>query len=394
MKNSRGIATLLALIFILSLFLLSPSVYAGSFKEIKQMIMGKEYRIENAIKDGKEGCWVYWGEDKVWWEPKPWQQKLLKEEGLAFYDRWIKPGLPYPYELSLEERGKLSGFEVVDRATPATVFGDFRTDSITAWTPQTFSPRGKVRVKKGMEFLKSNRLNYKDFNLEKFRAEGKLRRKYSYFMTYPEDVKGMGGIMYSYYGPKEDDIWFYLPSVRKVRRMSVGSRQDFFPGSVCRNEDVSLLKQIHNYRILRTEIFKDPGPESWGFGNHPSEMEIERCGGIGTPCYVVECTPCEKDWWFAKQIKWVDIKSNYMYFEYSYDQTGQLIRSFTTAMALPFPEKFPWMPNWQFWGAYDYTTGYKSTIPMTECYFETGFPESVFATGVLLKEPGTLFFWR
>jgi len=37
MKNSRGVATLLALIFTLSLFFLSPSVYAGSFKEIKQL---------------------------------------------------------------------------------------------------------------------------------------------------------------------------------------------------------------------------------------------------------------------------------------------------------------------------------------------------------------------
>jgi len=37
------------------------------------------------------------------------------ELGKEFYDRWTRPGLPFPWELSMEERERLSSREVMDR---------------------------------------------------------------------------------------------------------------------------------------------------------------------------------------------------------------------------------------------------------------------------------------
>ena len=37
-------------------------------KQGAKKIFDKEYRVKGGTNEGKEGYWVYWGEDKAWWE--------------------------------------------------------------------------------------------------------------------------------------------------------------------------------------------------------------------------------------------------------------------------------------------------------------------------------------
>jgi len=226
----KGVTTILALIFIL----LAAPAYAGKFKEVKQMIMDKEYRIENAIKDGKEGCWVYWGKDKVWWEPKPWHTSKLREIGLAYYDIWTPPGLNFPWDDSLEVREKYNADQVAIRGINGINLAFGCPDYTDEFVSSILSPKGKLRVKKMLEWSRS--LVYYDYGGKYPQEDGLLVHKYTWVMSYPEDVAGMAGVDLQYSGKKEDDIWFYLPSVRKVRRKSKrifgGDRRESLKGAI------------------------------------------------------------------------------------------------------------------------------------------------------------------
>ncbi len=391
----KGFTTILALIFIL----LAVPAHAGKFKEVKQMIMGKEYRIENAVKDGKEGCWVYWGKDKVWWEPKPWHTSKLREIGPAYYDTWAQSGLKFPWDDALAEREKYNVDQVVIRGINGINLAFGTPDYTDEWSSPILSPKGKMRTKKALEWSKS--LVYHDYKGKYPQKDGVLVHKYAYVMTYPEDVAGMSGIDLQYSGKKDDDIWFYLPSVRKVRRMSAGSRQDFYPGGVSRNEDVYLTKPVHKYKILRTELLADHSAELFDYGKGMAGYDrIIKPGkgqgildGVGTPCWVVEVTLPE-DWYCAKQIRWYDMKTTDQFMEYSYDKNGRKIRILGEQMGIPDEDK-PLNCLWQGAPVEDYNTGYKSTIVWEKAHFvNAGVPDETFAEPFLLKEVKRAFWWR
>ncbi|GAD07139.1 hypothetical protein HQ45_00300 [Porphyromonas crevioricanis] len=64
-------------------------------------------------------------------------------------------------------------------------------------------------------------------------GKGKKDRKTILFFLYPGDVKGTGFLTWDYdSADKEDDRWLYLPSMKKVRRISGSSaKKDYFMGS-------------------------------------------------------------------------------------------------------------------------------------------------------------------
>jgi len=383
----------LAFVLFFSLFTHYGLSYSGEVVS-KQMIDGKEYRVEKA----EGGYWAYWGEDKVFWEPKPYYPKGLKEKGPAYFDMWLQPNLPRPFELSLAERDKLEDArEIMWRNLIDVIFAASSVDAITEdfWT-LLYSPGGGTRRKKGHEWIKSYYLDPEALSPE---DRGKVTRKYLWILSEPEDVSGMGGLGITYFGEKGDDLWFYLPATRKVRRMAVGSRQDFFPGTIHRYEDYTLPKPIHNYKIVNKELFKNPGPKFLGFGNpidtkHKDHMQIERPVGIGEPCWVIESTPYREKWWFAKRLHFIGMKSLSLWHELAYDKTGRLIRGYQMAQSLCDPEMFPASYYWQTGPAQDFLTGYSCTSYVGKGHFNTGYPEEVFSTRVLLMEPKDVFFWK
>jgi hypothetical protein len=268
---------------ILILFILLAKVCVAQEKNVlKEMIWGKEYKIEKSDK----GYWVYWGDEKYFWEPKPWQQKELAAQGPAYYNIWAAPKLPYPWDLTLEEREKLNGKEFMMRGNEAIGnYFEMNHDKLDTFMTVLFAPDGTQRMHKGIEFWRPLVYLYGGYPKE----EGKILKKYVYIENYPEDVRGLAGLDIEYSGAKEDDSYLYLPSVRKVRRMSIGNRQDFFPGVIMRNEDFFLWKPIHNYKKIRTELLKNIGEKEYQFclnpeANHNVFRGCEMLDGLGEPC--------------------------------------------------------------------------------------------------------------
>ena len=60
---------------------------------------------------------------------------------------------------------------------------------------------------------------------------GKDSKSITYFQS-PADVKGTGFLSWEYDDPsKDDDRWLYLPALKKTRRISGSSKNDYFMGT-------------------------------------------------------------------------------------------------------------------------------------------------------------------
>lgn len=99
----------------------------------------------------------------------------------------------------------------------------------------------------------------------------------------PADVKGTGFLSWEYDDPnKDDDRWLYLPALKKVRRISGSSKNDYFMGT--------------------DFTYDDLGNRSVDEDNH----ELLKQDDIdGTICWVVESKPKNKNDMYSKVIKWI-----------------------------------------------------------------------------------------
>jgi uncharacterized protein len=126
---------------------------------------------------------------------------------------------------------------------------------------------------------------------------------------YPADVQGSGYLQVQHHDG-EDDMWIYLPALKKVRRLVANNKKDSFVGSDFSYGDI-LLPTVDVYRreLLRSETVD------------------------GEDCYVVESVPAseqiKKDYGYSRWVAWIR-KSNFMEkkTEY-YDTAGRLLKTQT-----------------------------------------------------------------
>jgi len=122
----------------------------------------------------------------------------------------------------------------------------------------------------------------------------------------PADVAGTSMLVYDY-DNKEDDMWIYMPALRKSRRIVSSEKSQNFMGSEFTNADMS-----------------KPNPDEYTYKLLPS-TKYE-----GVDCYVVEITPLNKDvsskMGFSKKNCYIE-KSNYLTRKVEYfDATGKKVK--------------------------------------------------------------------
>jgi len=152
----------------------------------------------------------------------------------------------------------------------------------------------------------------------------------SYPILEPFDLKGIGGLSYRYLDPKKyDDTWLYLPSLRRVRRLSTAQRSDALFG-----QDVDLdtvggfAGQIpwFDWKLLALR----PGL-GVGHGKNLPAKPCEADGGV-TFCddwelskgYVVEATPKLAGYAYSKRLIFVDAETFYIPYTDMFDHRGEL----------------------------------------------------------------------
>ena len=73
-----------------------------------------------------------------------------------------------------------------------------------------------------------------------FKDYGEVEKQTMFFNS-PADVKNTSFMNYSYIDDRDDDQWLYLPALKKVKRISGGSKDDYFMGSDFTYEDMMPL---------------------------------------------------------------------------------------------------------------------------------------------------------
>lgn len=391
-KLAGNLIYLIPLLFLLNGF---HRLAQGQEIILKKMIGEKEYRIEK-IKNEPGNFMVSYGEEKIKWVPKPWHVKELVEQGPAYYDNvWGKGGLNYPFDLSIEERiSQLSARDIVERRMDEHLCA-YAYDLKQAFAFTSVDTKGYKRTKAAIWWAK---MAYK-LNKESIPPGVKKLQRSVIVMINPVDTRGIG-VLYNNYQSEDkmDEQWLYLPSQRKVRRMTIGNRKDSFFGTVYTNEDFMILNPyFHKYKLLGTALFKDPGPKVYGFNAANPEAEVLRVtrpDGVGAPHWVIEVTPGPKakDWWFAKEIIHFNMYNFEIGYEESYDEKGKLFRIAHNPAKVMDPEHHPYYTLYSLAPAEDLRSRFKTYFEPELPYFDTGFDDRIFSERTLVREPTDLSY--
>jgi hypothetical protein len=135
----------------------------------------------------------------------------------------------------------------------------------------------------------------------------------------PQNIKGLSVLTWNYLDPKKDqEVWLWLPSLRKVRRISQSEADDPFMGSEFTTEEMSTRKwEDETYRMLGEKTF----------GGYTA-MINGKTYYKDKSCYVVEAMPKRKDWYYSKRIVWLDKDFAGLVFDEVYDPAGRKWKTF------------------------------------------------------------------
>ena len=122
----------------------------------------------------------------------------------------------------------------------------------------------------------------------------------------PADVHGTKTLLIEH-SAADDDIWIYLPAMKKVRRLVASNKKDSFAGTDFSYADVIGHKvEDWNHKVLRQEKLD------------------------GRDCYVVESTPRRPEvadnTGYSKRVSWIDKESYVAIRAEIYDLGGKLLK--------------------------------------------------------------------
>jgi uncharacterized protein len=125
----------------------------------------------------------------------------------------------------------------------------------------------------------------------------------------PSDIRGTKTLLIEH-SNAEDDMWIYLPAMKKVRRLVASNKKNSFVGTDFSYGDVI------GYKV-----------EEW---NH----ELVREENVaGRDCYVIESTPSTPqiaaNTGYSKRVAWIDKQSFVALRAEIYDLNGQLLKKLT-----------------------------------------------------------------
>jgi outer membrane lipoprotein-sorting protein len=142
--------------------------------------------------------------------------------------------------------------------------------------------------------------------IKQFSKEYGADEKKIMFFTSPADVKGTSFMSWTYGDGSSDDMWIYLPALRKVKRISSDSKSDYFMGSDFTYDDLGERHpSLDTHRVLREETIN------------------------GEDCYVVESVSKDRDYFYSRTISWV-VKDEWFGMKKEfYDEDGELLKTLT-----------------------------------------------------------------
>jgi len=235
----------------------------------------------------------------------------------------------------------LSATEIMDKNFVVGKYADSTSESTMTLTNKS----GQKRVRK-------------TFGTSKLEPNGIDNKRMTRFLE-PTDVKGTVSMLIEH-SDKDDDIWIYLPSVKKVRRLISSNKKDSFVGTDFSYGDVIGHKvKEWNHTMLKDE-------------------EVD-----GTPCFVIESIPkdatIKSNTGYSKRIVWIQ-KDNFVTLKsVAYDEAGELLKE---ARYKHYKEVDPVKKKWQagVLEARNLQTGHSTVITIDNFKVNIGVKDDYFTT--------------
>jgi hypothetical protein len=206
---------------------------------------------------------------------------------------------------SVTRAEQLGAKEIMERNFFVSKVSSLRLDS----TMVLVNSRGQERVRRNTVLIK----------LQPNGIDSKIVIQFSA----PADIKGTA-VLQVEHAEGEDDLWIYLPALKKSRRLVANNKKDSFAGSDFSYGDITLPKvELYRHALLRTE-------------------KID-----GVDCYVVESVPVsdaiKSNTGYGKKVTWVRT-DNFLESKVDYyDVGGQLLKTQITGRhQLIEPAKARW----------------------------------------------------
>lgn len=195
--------------------------------------------------------------------------------------------------LSVTAYGQPSGKEIMQKARDVTKIPGMETVA----TLKILDPKGRERIR---EISMTSKLT----------DNGMTEKRILRFLQ-PADVKGTGMLIYDY-DAQSDDMWIFMPALRKTRRIVSGEKNQSFMGSEFSNADLAAPNtDDFNYKVTGSEIVD--GVECWEIETLPVNEETADELGI------------------SKKLTWIGKKDNMNRKTEYYDQDGELIKIMTSS---------------------------------------------------------------
>lgn len=182
---------------------------------------------------------------------------------------------------------------------------------------------------------------------------------------FPGDIEGTGYLQVQHYDG-EDDMWIYLPALKKVRRLVANNKKDSFVGSDFSYGDILLpVVDSYTHTLLKSEPLD------------------------GEECWVIESVPAteaiKKDYGYSKRIAWIR-KSNFMEKKVDYFDTAG--RPLKTQVVPEVIEVDPTAHKW--WATrrevLNHQTGHRTLLSFENLDVTKPVPEDFFTARYLERE--------
>jgi hypothetical protein len=220
--------------------------------------------------------------------------------------------------------------------------------------------------------LKRNR-TFQRFRIILNRPSDDLDYKDIVTFTSPQNVKGFTVLSWTYLTlGRDQDVWLWLPSLRKIRRVSQSEADDSFMGSDFTYEEaVSRKWGDETYTLVGEENFS--GQKS---------MHNGKTYYKDTPCYMIEARPKREDWYYMKRKVYLEKSTAFRIYDTYFDKMGRSQKTlFVYWESIGGSElEMEWLLE-----VSDLRSDHSTIIDLEEVQFDQGQPENFFTERTLMR---------
>ncbi|MBK5201472.1 MAG: outer membrane lipoprotein-sorting protein [Spirochaetaceae bacterium] len=178
------------------------------------------------------------------------------------------------------------------------------------------------------------------------------------FFTAPADVRGTSFMSFSNDNNANDDQWIYLPALKKVKRISSGSSNDYFMGSDFTYDDMGeRLPSEDTHSIIGEETINN------------------------IHCIVIESIPHDSGYMYSKTITWVSDEYWIGMKKEFYDEDNDLLKTLTVSKYEKINDY--WMITSSEMN--NIQKEHKTLIQLNNLVLDSGIQDSIFSTRTMTR---------